>query len=273
MAGQERDPRAYELMTIFLPELSDEDGQVQIDTVTGYISSANGTVKEVLTASPWGRRRLAYTIRFNGVDYRDGIYSVFHLDAVPSAIAAIERDLKLDTNTMRYLLVHDDPKAGERFPQGEGAAEGQESGETSEAASGPTGGGERSAAAATRAEAQVAPADTGETTEATTSEAPAEAEPEIANSTEGDPATTDAAAEEQPAETLTEDAVSADDEPATEPAPEQLDPESTQVPESRVVTSEPEADTAEDSAEATPDTSDTPEETGTASTDDESEKE
>lgn len=125
MAGQERDPRAYELMAIFVPDLADEDSQPQLDRVSGYITSAGGAVKEVLTGSPWGRRRLAYTIRFNNVDYRDGIYSVYHFDAAPSAITELERDLKLDTSTMRYLLVHDDPKTHERVNPEDAEAAGQ----------------------------------------------------------------------------------------------------------------------------------------------------
>lgn len=109
-----REPRAYEIMAVFLPELADEDLTVQLDRAGGYITSVGGTIKEVLTDSPWGRRRLAYPIRFNGEDFRDGYYAVYHFDLEPSAMTDVERELKLDTRVMRYLLVHDDPKAGER---------------------------------------------------------------------------------------------------------------------------------------------------------------
>lgn len=101
-------------MIIFTPELADEDLTAQLDRVSGFITSNTGEIKEVLTDSPWGRRRLAYTVRFNGTDYRDGIYAVYHADVVPSAVIEIERELKLDVRTMRYLVVHDDPKAGEK---------------------------------------------------------------------------------------------------------------------------------------------------------------
>lgn len=206
MAVQERDPRAYELMTIFLPDLPEEDNQAQLDRVSGYLTSAGGSVKEVLTESPWGRRRLAYAIRFNNVDFRDGFFSVYHFDAVPSALTEVERDLKLDTTTMRYLLVHDDPKAGEKFPQQD-----QESAES-------------------QGDATEAPARSKERSRA--------AEPAA-------PASVASAPDDAPAETLTDDAVAAEDEPTTEPAPEQADPESTLVPESEVVsTEEPEGESA-----------------------------
>ncbi|HEV2066109.1 MAG TPA: 30S ribosomal protein S6, partial [Thermomicrobiales bacterium] len=101
-------------MTIFVPELADEDLTVQLDRTSGYITSVGGTIKEVLTDSPWGRRRLAYSIRFNSEDFRDGFYAVYHFDLHPAAMADVERELKLDTRVMRYLVVHDDPKVGEK---------------------------------------------------------------------------------------------------------------------------------------------------------------
>lgn len=118
MADVTRDPRAYELMTVFVPELSDEELVEQVERVSRYITDQNGSITEVLRESPWGRRRLAYTIRFNGVDYRDGVYVVFHFDNMPSRVIEIERELKLDVRIIRYLLVHDDPLAGEKVQPG-----------------------------------------------------------------------------------------------------------------------------------------------------------
>lgn len=114
MVATAREPRAYELMTIFVPELADEDLTVQLDRTSGYITNVGGTIKEVLTDSPWGRRRLAYSIRFNSEDFRDGFYAVYHFDLHPAAMTDVERELKLDTRVMRYLVVHDDPKVGEK---------------------------------------------------------------------------------------------------------------------------------------------------------------
>jgi small subunit ribosomal protein S6 len=103
-------------MAIFPPDLADEDIATQLDRASGYITGAGGTVKEILTESPWGRRRLAYPIRFNSQDVRDGFYAVYHFDLIPSAMSDVERELKLDIRVMRYLVVHDDPKVGERNP-------------------------------------------------------------------------------------------------------------------------------------------------------------
>ncbi|MGB3307409.1 MAG: 30S ribosomal protein S6 [Thermomicrobiales bacterium] len=112
MASPVRDPRAYELMVMIVPDISDEEVAEELGRINTYIGDVEGTISEVLTDSPWGRRRLAYTIRFNSIDYRDGYYAVYHFQARPDVIAEIERELKLDTRIIRYLLVHDDPKAG-----------------------------------------------------------------------------------------------------------------------------------------------------------------
>jgi small subunit ribosomal protein S6 len=112
LAAYARDPRAYELMVIFLPELADDDLTGAIERVSGYITDVTGSIKEILSDSPWGRRRLAYSIRFNGQDYRDGVYIIWHFDLEPSQMGDIERELKLDTRVIRYLVVHDDPKWG-----------------------------------------------------------------------------------------------------------------------------------------------------------------
>lgn len=143
-------------MAVFLPELADEDLTAQLDRTSGYISSVGGTIKEVLTDSPWGRRRLAYPIRFDSQDFRDGFYAVYHFDLEPSAMVDIERELKLDTRVMRYLVVHDDPKAGERNT---GRSDDDEAGtEDADGASAPAG--DASAPAAATIELTDAPAAT-----------------------------------------------------------------------------------------------------------------
>ncbi len=112
MVSSVRDPRAYELMVIIVPDITDEEVVEELGRINTYIGDINGSIKEVLTDSPWGRRRLAYPIRFNSIDYRDGYYAVYHFDSRPDVMTDLERELKLDTRVIRYLLVHDDPKAG-----------------------------------------------------------------------------------------------------------------------------------------------------------------
>lgn len=125
--------RDYELMAILLPDMAEEDTQAEIARVTGFLTDVQANVTETLTDSPWGRRRLAYAVRHEGVDYRDGFYIVIHFSALPTAIADIERELKLDTNVIRYLLVIDDPKAGEKVIEQPETAETQANTDQAEA--------------------------------------------------------------------------------------------------------------------------------------------
>ncbi len=185
-------------MVIFLPELAEEDLTAQLDRASGYITSVGGTIKEVLTDSPWGRRRLAYPIRFNSQDYRDGFYAVYHFDLVPTAVADVERELKLDTRVMRYLVVHDDPKAGEKNTGGPEAATGADADSDAVA---PT-----EAVGATTPEAPTGPAqpapvpEAGETnSDVAAMSAPVEAPASAAPVSEAGPAADDAVTEPAPA--------------------------------------------------------------------------
>jgi len=104
------DPRLYEMVTILSPDVSEEDIPGQIDSIAGYVTTAGGNVDEILRESPWGRRRLAYTVRHAGRDIRDGFYTVFHITLDPSGVRDIERDLKLNDQVIRFLITHYTPK-------------------------------------------------------------------------------------------------------------------------------------------------------------------
>lgn len=106
-------PRVYELMIILNPDVTDEELGPALDEVTRYIEDAGATLEALNTASPWGRRRLAYSIRFNGRDVRDGYYSLYHFTSDPAQVAEVERELKLDTRVMRYIVTRSTPEAAE----------------------------------------------------------------------------------------------------------------------------------------------------------------
>jgi small subunit ribosomal protein S6 len=97
--------RFYELMVITTPEGTPEELVGVVDQVTGYIESAGGTILRANYDSPWGRRRLSYPIRHESQDVRDGFYTLVHLEIEPDKVATVERDLKLNTRLMRYLVL------------------------------------------------------------------------------------------------------------------------------------------------------------------------
>lgn len=104
MRGQPREARQYELMTIFSPDVPEEEIGGQIERIAGFVTDAGGTVQDTRRDSPWGRRRLAYPIRHGGRDLRDGFYTLFHIELEPHRIDDLERDLKLNDILIRHLV-------------------------------------------------------------------------------------------------------------------------------------------------------------------------
>jgi small subunit ribosomal protein S6 len=89
---------AYELMYIVKPELDDQAVQQEIDKVGQLIQTNGGQLKKV---TPWGKRRLAYTVK----DNREGHYVVAEFDLEQAKVQEVERVLKISDTVFRQLLV------------------------------------------------------------------------------------------------------------------------------------------------------------------------
>ena len=168
--------RQYELMTIFSPEVSEEDLVGAIEHVTTIVADAGGTVTLINRESPWGRRRLAYPIRYNSRDVRDGLYVLYYLDIDASKVIEVERDLKLTETIMRYMVTQQ--VAPQMIPASEleAAAAAIAAADAQEAAID-----EEFAAATAAAEAAAnAPAEVAVEADAEVAETVAEAVPEVA---------------------------------------------------------------------------------------------
>jgi small subunit ribosomal protein S6 len=109
LRDQARAPRKYELMTILHPDVAEESLQGELDRISGFITGAGGELFETLQDSPWGRRRLAYPIRSGGRDVRDGYYTVWRFTLGPTQVDDLERELKLDTQLIRYIVLSWEP--------------------------------------------------------------------------------------------------------------------------------------------------------------------
>ena len=87
--------RPYEIVYVFDSALERED-------VDGKLDSFHAVLGGDFTAvDHWGVRRLAYPIRKS----KAGYYVVVHVTTDPAALPEFERLLKLDEDTMRYLVV------------------------------------------------------------------------------------------------------------------------------------------------------------------------
>ncbi len=96
--------RNYELMAVLSPDVSEEDLPAAIEQIAGHIAAAGGTVTSTHRDSPWGRRRLAYPIRHNGRDVRDGYFVLYYMDLESPKVVELERELKLNDRVIRHLI-------------------------------------------------------------------------------------------------------------------------------------------------------------------------
>lgn len=89
--------RTYELVCIIHPDLDESAFKGIIEKVSGWVSEAGGNVDKV---EPWGRRRMAYSIR----KQREGQYVLFNISMQPTATAGLERNIRFQESILRSML-------------------------------------------------------------------------------------------------------------------------------------------------------------------------
>ncbi|MHC1725104.1 MAG: 30S ribosomal protein S6 [Syntrophobacteraceae bacterium] len=90
--------RKYETFFITDPDLPDETNSVVDNKVQAIISSNGG---EVLTFTPWGKRKLAYPIRKR----TRGLYVLMEYSGGPELVAELERNLRIDERILKFITV------------------------------------------------------------------------------------------------------------------------------------------------------------------------
>ena len=93
--------RQYELGLVLHPEVEQSDVTEAVDKVGQFIEADGG---EVTSVDVWGRRALAYPIR----KQTEGTYVFLQAQLDPEAILELERNLKLNEEVLRYLLLRQD---------------------------------------------------------------------------------------------------------------------------------------------------------------------
>lgn len=121
MAKYTPEPREYELMVLLSPELDDEALTAEMQRISDQITATGAEIQSSKSTTPWGRRRLAYPIQ----NHQDAFYVLYSISSQPGGLDPFERDLKLNGNVLRYLLIRQE-KAGEIESEGEAEASGQE---------------------------------------------------------------------------------------------------------------------------------------------------
>lgn len=93
--------RDYELMLIVRSNLDEKVAVELVDAVAEQFKASGGQVTAIKN---WGRRKLAYPIN----NQLDGIYFLLKVSVAPAAIKAIDFNLKLNENLLRYMFVKDE---------------------------------------------------------------------------------------------------------------------------------------------------------------------
>ncbi|MCQ4042126.1 30S ribosomal protein S6 [Streptantibioticus rubrisoli] len=90
--------RHYEVMVILDPDLEERAVAPLIENFLGVVRDGGGKVEKVDT---WGRRRLAYEIKKKP----EGIYSVLDINAEPSVVKELDRQLNLNESVLRTKVL------------------------------------------------------------------------------------------------------------------------------------------------------------------------
>jgi small subunit ribosomal protein S6 len=88
--------KKYELMTIFIPTLTEKEVEKELDNIKKMITKQGTIVHEQI----WGKRDLYYKIK----GQEKGIYAILHFTTEDS-IAALSQELKLMNHILRFLLI------------------------------------------------------------------------------------------------------------------------------------------------------------------------
>ena len=105
--------REYELMYVLRPDL-DEDGlRAAVESVQGLVEGQGG---EVITTTPWGKRRLAYEI----AGLRDGHYVIVEFRGDGARVRDLERARRISDHVIRHMITIAVPKPPEGKERGRG---------------------------------------------------------------------------------------------------------------------------------------------------------
>ena len=114
MATRPVPPRKYEMMIVVAPTVTEEGLPAVAERVSAYVTDQGGEIESFTHENPWGRRRLAYPIQ----NFQDAFYVLYYFHSSPRSIDEIERELRLDEQVIRHLIMRYDPMT-ERTPREE----------------------------------------------------------------------------------------------------------------------------------------------------------
>jgi small subunit ribosomal protein S6 len=93
--------RAYELMTIFRPEMAENDVTKEVERVESALADRGA---EITLSDFWGKRRFAYEIDH----VHEGYYAVTQFTAEAGSFDDLDRALRLSDQVIRHKFVRTD---------------------------------------------------------------------------------------------------------------------------------------------------------------------
>ena len=91
----------YELALVVSAKIEDDARAAVVEKAKEYITRAGGTVTEV---EEWGKKKLAYDLQHMS----EGFYYFIQFDANTDVTAAVEQDVRIMDNVLRFLCVKKD---------------------------------------------------------------------------------------------------------------------------------------------------------------------
>ena len=91
----------YELALVVSAKIEDDARTATVEKAKDYIVRAGGTVTEV---EDWGKKKLAYDLQ----TISDGYYYFIQFEAEATVPAAVEQDVRIMDNVLRFLCVRKD---------------------------------------------------------------------------------------------------------------------------------------------------------------------
>ena len=88
----------YELALVVSAKIEDDARTATVEKAKEYITRAGGTVTEV---EDWGKKKLAYEIQ----KMSEGYYYFIQFEATTEVPAAVEQDVRIMDNVLRFLCV------------------------------------------------------------------------------------------------------------------------------------------------------------------------
>ena len=112
----------YEVLYIINDTIEEAAKQAIIDRFSAMVTENGGVVTKI---EPWGRKRLAYPIRF----MNEGYYVLMTFDAESEFPAELERNLRIASENVLRYMVSRIPEAGEVVEEEDAPAVSEEAAE------------------------------------------------------------------------------------------------------------------------------------------------